>query len=98
MSTELLKTVNEQIWYPVGNFNFVLDDDETISSATVKVYNDLGADVTSSLISGTPQISGKRVFAFIIAGAVDEIYQCRTLITTSISNKYEAIGRIKIVG
>ncbi len=96
MANEFKKSPNEKIWYPVGNFDKCIADDETISTQSVKVY-DGQSDVTSSIIeSSSPRIDNKKVIARVIGGESDKSYQCRTLVTTTKGNEYEAVGYIKI--
>lgn len=97
MVNEFQKTKNEQIWYPVGNFEKCIPDGENITDQSINVYDDEDVDKTDELIeSGSLQVDEKMVIAKIIGGESGKSYKCRTKCTTNNGNIFEAIGYIII--
>jgi len=61
----------------------------TISSVECKVFDDAGTDVSSTMIEGTPSISGVYVYVQIKAGTDGERYNLRVRLTLSNGEKPE---------
>lgn len=55
----------------------------TITAVSVAMYNLAETDVTSSMIEGTPSISGNYIYAQVKGGVTGQNYDCKILLTLS---------------
>ena len=63
---------------------------ETISSATITIKDSAGVDVTASMVTGSPVISGVKVSSIFKAGTDGEEYHVQVLAVGSTGATYDA--------
>jgi len=90
-----LTTENEQFTF---DFSPVLGSTETISSAACTVTVQEGTDSSpSSIMSGSPAISGSKVTQRIYNGLDGVIYRLQMSATTSLSNVYTIVADLQVI-
>jgi hypothetical protein len=90
-----LTTENEQFTF---DFSPVLGSTETISSATCTATVKEGTDPTpSSILVGSPAISGSKTTQRISAGLDGVIYRLEMTATTSLSNVYTIVADLQVI-
>lgn len=55
----------------------------TISSVTVGMYDEGENDLSSSMVYGTPLISGNLIYTQILGGVSGQFYDCKVVLTFS---------------
>ena len=83
--------------YPVSyGFAAHLATGETISTATVTATIVSSGASASSILSGSPQISGSTVTQLVTAGTSGVTYKLTFRVTTSDSNIYEVSAKLPV--
>ncbi len=70
--------------------------DSLSSVDTVKVYDSTGADKSTDMIEGSPQISGGKLYIVIKAGNAGEYYWLRIRVNTTNGDKIEDDLKVKV--
>ncbi len=82
----------------VFDFSRVLASGETLSTCSSSASVVEGTDASpSSLLSGSPSISGNTVVQKVTAGTSGVLYRIVISTVTSASNTYTLVGDIKVV-
>ena len=90
---------NEEVYTLGFDYSELLQDTETLSSATMAI--DLASGTTdaamATMLLGACTINGTVVSQMVRNGVAGNVYRLDCLVTTSLSNKYMLNGTIAIV-
>ena len=71
--------------------------DSVASVSSAKVYDSAGVDQSATMVSGTPSISGNKVYVKIVGGTHDATYWAEIRVVTTLGDKIEDDLQIRVV-
>lgn len=79
------------------DFSALLEDAETLMTATASVTVVEGTDATpSAILFGAPEIGGVTVRHAIQAGVAGVLYRIAAVVDTSLGNRYLEVGLLRV--